>query len=60
MPLDEKILGFSNMWYRPAMDHAEERELEKGLKIRLVALRSSKRLPAGARMISTRVETLKI
>jgi hypothetical protein len=37
MPLDEKILGFSNMWYRPAMDHAEERELEKGLKIRLVA-----------------------
>lgn len=37
MPLDEKILEFSNMWYRPAMDHAEERELEKGLKIRLVA-----------------------
>jgi hypothetical protein len=37
MPLDEKILGFSNSWYRPAMDHAEERELEKGLKIRLVA-----------------------
>src|SRR6266581_9373976 len=29
MPLDEKILGFSNTWYRPAMDHAEERELEK-------------------------------
>src|SRR5260370_6443664 len=37
MPLDEKILGFSNTWYRPAMDQAEERELEKGLKIRLVA-----------------------
>jgi len=37
MPLDEKLLGFSNTWYRPAMDHAEERELEKGLKIRLVA-----------------------
>jgi hypothetical protein len=37
MPLDEKILGFSNKWYRPAMDHAEERELEEGLKIRLVA-----------------------
>jgi hypothetical protein len=36
MPLDETILGFSNTWYRPAMDHAEERELEKGLKIRLV------------------------
>jgi len=37
MPLDEKVLGFSNTWYRPAMDHAEERELEKALKIRLVA-----------------------
>jgi len=37
MPLDEKSLGFSNTWYRPAMDHAEERELEKDLKIRLVA-----------------------
>jgi hypothetical protein len=37
MPLDEKILGFSNTWYRPAMEHAEERELEKDLKIRLVA-----------------------
>jgi len=37
MPLDEKLLGFSNVWYRPAMDHAKERELEKGLKIRLVA-----------------------
>jgi len=37
MPLDETILGFSNTWYRPAMDHAKERELEKGLKIRLVA-----------------------
>jgi hypothetical protein len=37
MPLDEKILGFSNRWYRPAMDHAEKRELEEGLQIRLVA-----------------------
>jgi hypothetical protein len=36
MPLDARILGFSNTWYRPAMDHAEERELENGLKIRLV------------------------
>jgi hypothetical protein len=32
MPLDENILGFSNTWYRPAMDHAEERELEEGLE----------------------------
>jgi hypothetical protein len=43
MPLDEKILGFSNMWYRPAMDHAEERELAKGLKRKW----SPKRDPAG-------------
>src|SRR6266849_807599 len=37
MPLDAKILGFSNTWYEPAMIHSEERELEKALKIRLVA-----------------------
>jgi hypothetical protein len=37
MPLDAKILGFSNRWYRPAMESAEERELEKGLMIRAVA-----------------------
>jgi len=36
MPLDEKILGFSNRWYRPAMESAEERELETGLCIRVV------------------------
>ncbi len=39
MPLDEKILGFSNTWYRPAMDHAEERELEKDLKIKDLKIR---------------------
>src|SRR6267142_1807351 len=37
IPLDPKVLGFSNSWYRPAMEHSEERELENGLKIRLVA-----------------------
>jgi hypothetical protein len=37
MPLDAKILGFSNSWYRPAMDHSQDRELENGLRIRLVA-----------------------
>src|SRR4029077_4086040 len=36
MPLDEKILGFSNRWYKPAMDAARERELEKDLRIRMV------------------------
>ena len=37
LPLDAKILGFSNTQYEPAMIHSEERELEEHLKIRLVA-----------------------
>lgn len=37
MPLDGKILGFSSAWYGPAIDAAEERELETGLKIRMVS-----------------------
>jgi hypothetical protein len=36
MPLDEKILGFSNRWYKPAMDSADEHELEPGLRIRVI------------------------
>jgi hypothetical protein len=36
MPLDEKILGFSNRWYRPAMDSAVAHELEPGLRVRVV------------------------
>ncbi len=36
MPLDEKILGFSNRWYRPAMEFAVEHEMEPGLSIRVV------------------------
>lgn len=36
MPLDEKILGFSNRWYKPAMDSAEQHELEAGLRVRVV------------------------
>ena len=36
MPLDEKILGFSNRWYKPAMESAQERELEPELRIRVV------------------------
>lgn len=36
MPLDEKILGFSNQWYKPAMDSAVAHELEPGLRIRVV------------------------
>jgi hypothetical protein len=36
MPIDEKILGFSNRWYRAAMDAAQETELETSLRIRLI------------------------
>jgi hypothetical protein len=37
MLLDGTILGFKNNWYRPAMENAEQREIEPGLKILLVA-----------------------
>ena len=36
MPLDEKILGFSSRWYKPAMDSAATRELEPGLRVRVI------------------------
>jgi hypothetical protein len=36
MPLDEKILGFSNRWYRAAMETAVWRRLTGELQIRLV------------------------
>lgn len=36
MPLEERILGFTNQWYRSAMDTAKEIELEPGLRIRVV------------------------
>ena len=36
MPLDEKILGFSNRWYKAAMDTAQEHILANGLRIRAV------------------------
>jgi hypothetical protein len=36
MPLDEKILGFSNRWYKAAMEAADPFILESSLQIRLV------------------------
>jgi hypothetical protein len=36
MPLDEKILGFSNCWYKPAMERAWKHEIEKGLHLRVI------------------------
>jgi hypothetical protein len=36
MPIEERILGFTNRWYRSAMNAAQEIELERGLRIRMV------------------------
>jgi predicted nucleotidyltransferase len=36
MPLDEKILGFSNRWYRTAMESASRHRLRPDLEIRVV------------------------
>ena len=36
MPIDEKILGLSNRWYKPAMDTAQAHELEPALRVRVV------------------------
>jgi hypothetical protein len=36
MPIEERILGFTNRWYQAAMDAAQEIELESGLRIRVV------------------------
>lgn len=37
MPLDEKTRGFTNTWYRPAMETAEGREFLPGIIIRVVS-----------------------
>jgi hypothetical protein len=36
MPLDEKILGFSNRWYRPAMEASTMHQLLRDLEIQAV------------------------
>jgi hypothetical protein len=36
MPIDEKILGFSNRWYKAAMDTALIHQLEPELRVRVV------------------------
>jgi len=36
MPLDEKILGFSNRWYRAAMESSVAQRLSADLEIRIV------------------------
>ncbi len=37
MPLDEKVLGFTNRWYKPAIEAAEEREILPGVTIRVIS-----------------------
>jgi hypothetical protein len=37
MPLDEKLLGFSNHWYKEAMAAAEPTALPSGQRIRLIS-----------------------
>ena len=37
MPLDEKVLGFTNIWYQPAIDEAEEREILPGKTINVIS-----------------------
>ena len=36
MPLDEKILSFSNLWYKPALDSFVVYELKPDLRVRVV------------------------
>jgi hypothetical protein len=36
MPLDESILGFSNRWYRAALETALPRRLSQDIEIRLI------------------------
>lgn len=37
MPLDEKTLGFTNIWYREAMQYAQERDIGLGITVRIVS-----------------------
>jgi hypothetical protein len=50
MPLDEKILGFSNRWYRAAMKSSVTRRLSDDLEIRIVT---------GPFFIATKLEAFK-
>lgn len=37
MPLDEKVLGFTNKWYEPAIEAAETREILPGVTVRVIS-----------------------
>ena len=50
MPLDEKILGFSNRWYRAAMEASTMHQVVPGLQIRVVT---------GPYFLATKIEAFK-
>jgi hypothetical protein len=65
IPLDPRILGFSNLWYKPALDSAVVHELEPDVRVRVVTAVyfCATKLEAFAgrgRMITNRVMILKI
>ena len=37
MPIDKKILGFSNKWYKEAIDHAISRTIKKSIDIKIIS-----------------------
>ncbi len=37
MPLDEKVLGFTNRWYKPAIEAAKEHEILPGMTIKVIS-----------------------
>ena len=60
MPLDEKVLGFSNRWYQAAMKSAVTRRLADDIEIRVVTAsstspRSSRRSKVAEREICSEV-----
>jgi hypothetical protein len=64
MPLDEKILGFSNRWYEPALDYALLHELRPDLHVRVVTgvyfcATKWRRSPAAVKVIISRVMILR-
>ena len=63
MPLDEKIPGFSNRWYRDAIASAATHALSPGLEIRAVTAPlfvATKPSGAGAKAITSAAMTLRI
>lgn len=58
MPTDEKILGYSNRWYKAAIDEATEMSLPSGVRIRVVSrpifwLQNLKHLQGEVRVITS-------